>query len=268
MTRSATTAAALGLADNGAQWALPVTARLCAGDGRIFGGVLTAAAAAVATLVTSKRALAVLSIDFLAAARVGDELVLAPRSHSSGRSVTTSEIVVTAAERVVAVASCAMVSPSGTAAPVESSRSVHAHAPSEVPAPTDCPLRLYRWPDPASISSWLEVRIAADEFAEGRGLLWVRLDGVERQDGSLLALAADHVAFVGGTMLGANFVLRTMQQSIRFRAARHEATEWVLVEVAVDALDDRVAHGGTRLWTQDGRLLALSEQTLLVTARE
>ena len=74
-------AEALDLVGDGpAQWVLPVTARLCAGDGRVFGGVLAAAAGAVAELVTPDRTLAVLSTEFLAAARIGDDLVLAHRT--------------------------------------------------------------------------------------------------------------------------------------------------------------------------------------------
>jgi acyl-CoA thioesterase len=214
----------------------------------------------------------VVTTNFLAATRVGDELMLASRSRGSGRSVTTREIDVTVAERVVAVASCTLVTPSSRVAPVEPTGDMIAPVRSGAQAPSDCPSRPYQWPDPASISSWLDVRLAdgaADRgLADGRALLWVRVDGVPEQDGPVLALAADHVAFVGGMMLSAGFGMRTVHQTVRFRAGPRDATEWVLVEVAVDAVDGHVAHGRTRMWTQAGRLLALGEQTLLVTAHD
>jgi acyl-CoA thioesterase len=238
---------------------LPVTARLCAGDGRIFGGVLAAAAGAAAARATPDRTLALLSTEFLARASVGDELTFEQRTRSSRRTMTTSEIVCSAPDRIVCVSSCVQVE-----APSERKNEFGAPAP-QVPAPSQCPSRTYRWPDPASISSWLEVRVAREAYTEGRALLWVRLHGIEHQRGPVLAIASDHVAFVAGMMLGTGARMWTVEQSVRFCAATGEQSEWVLVEVVLDAIDERVVHGQARTWTADGCLTALSQQTLLVT---
>jgi acyl-CoA thioesterase len=239
---------------------LPVVARLCAGDGRIFGGVLAAAAGAAAARATPDRAMALLSTEFLAPASVGDELTLEQRTRSSRRIMTTSEIVCSAPDRIVCVASCIQVEP-----PSERKNEFTAPAP-HVPAPSQCPPRTYRWPDPASISSWLEVRVAREAYGQGRALLWIRLHGIEHQRGPVLAIASDHVAFVAGMMLGTGVRMWTVEQSVRFCAATGEQSEWVLVEVVLDAIDERVVHGQARTWTADGCLTALSQQTLLITA--
>jgi acyl-CoA thioesterase len=258
---------ALQLVEHGqSRWVLPVTARLCAGNGRVFGGVLAAAAGAVAEMVTPERPLAVLSTDFLASTGVGDELVLAHRMRTAGRSATTSEVIGTVGEQLVFEASCLQLPRStradrpATTGPVSDRAASYAVRP-----PESCPLRPYRWPDPSAISSWLEVRVASDRD-DGHALLWVRLANVERQEGALLALAADHVAFVGGTMLGSGAPWRTLQQTLRFCGSPGSRSAWVLVEVAVTAVDGDVAHGETRISTQEGSLVALSEQTLLLAA--
>ena len=108
---------------------LPVVARLCAGDGRIFGGVLAAAAGAAAARATPDRAMALLSTEFLAPASVGDELTREQPTRSSRRIMTASEIVCSAPDRIVCVASCIQVEP-----PSERKNEFTAPAP-HVPAP-------------------------------------------------------------------------------------------------------------------------------------
>ena len=69
-------------------------------------------------------------------------------------------------------------------------------------------------------------------------------------------------------MLGPDVGMRTVQETVR-HCVRDVEAEWVLVEVRLDAVDEPIAHGATRIWTDDGCLVALSEQTLLViTHRE
>jgi acyl-CoA thioesterase len=232
---------------------------LCAGDGRIFGGVLAASAGAIAARAVPDQPIVMLATQFLGAAGIGDELVLEHRTQEVRRMLTTSEIIGTVDDRAVYRASCIQVQPP--------SLPLTAMGPPmpDVASPSECPPRGYRWPDPVSISSWLDVRVAHLVASERRGRLWVRLDGVKQQRGAILAIAADHVAFVAQTMLEGDIRMLTLEQTLRLCPSHDVAAEWVLVEITLDAIDERVLHGNVLVWHAGGEIAALSQQTLLVT---
>jgi acyl-CoA thioesterase len=48
------------------------------------------------------------------------------------------------------------------------------------------------------------------------------------------------------------------------RIAGSEASDWILLDVGVDAIHDGYAHVNARLWSEGGRLRATANQSLIV----
>ncbi len=52
------------------------------------------------------------------------------------------------------------------------------------------------------------------------------------------------------------------------RLIRLTQTKWILAEISIQALDSGLGHGDVRMFAEDGRLLALASQSLILRTRE
>ena len=82
-------------------------------------------------------------------------------------------------------------------------------------------------------------------------------------------MTAGDVAFIGDLlMLGLSdaFGTPTTANSLdnTIRIVERAATEWVMLDVRIDAAAHGYAHAGAHLWTDDGVLLGMATQTLVV----
>jgi acyl-CoA thioesterase len=84
-------------------------------------------------------------------------------------------------------------------------------------------------------------------------------------------VSAGDVAFMGDLlMLGLSDALGTpttansLDNTIRI--VERAPTEWVRLDVRIDATAHGYAHAGAHLWTDDGVLLGMATQTLVVRA--
>jgi acyl-CoA thioesterase len=97
----------------------------------------------------------------------------------------------------------------------------------------------------------------------GRAALWCHVPEGPR------ALSVGDLALVGDLLmpslsgaLGAPITANSVDNTLR--VVERATTEWVLLDVAIDAANDGFAHAGAHLWTEDGVLLAIASQTLVL----
>ncbi len=142
-----------------------------------------------------------------------------------------------------------------------------------VPSPQDCPrrerpVRPVRGDD--SLLQRLEMRTALGrgfyEYdgtrSDGHSALWVRVpDGLELS-AAALAIFGDYVPFGVGQALGEYVSGNSLDNTLR--VFRLVPTEWVLVDVHVDAVHHGFGHGTVHLWAQDGTLLGTASQSCIV----
>jgi acyl-CoA thioesterase-2 len=143
--------------------------------------------------------------------------------------------------------------------------------PPAAPGPDDARHRPPAPPGTASVLDHYEIRIATGRMGDeldgtrgpGRSVLWCRLP-----DGRRPVTAGD-VAFVGDLMmlglsdaLGSPTTANSLDNTIRL--VERAVTEWVMLDVRIDAAARGYAHAGAHLWTEDGVLLGMATQTLVV----
>lgn len=141
----------------------------------------------------------------------------------------------------------------------------------EVPRPDACPPREHRFVDQTSLFSRIDLR-AADARSwdalngvpsdDGRSALWGRIPDLSEMSAGALAILGDHVPFgisqALGVMGGGNSLDNTL------RIVRLVPTEWVLLDVRIDAVADGFGTGTVFLWAEDGSLLATASQSTIV----
>ncbi len=141
----------------------------------------------------------------------------------------------------------------------------------KVPHPDDCPPREHRFADETSLFSRIDLRAAAarswDDLDgtpsdDGRSALWARIPDLSEVSAGALAIVGDHVPFgisqALGVMGGGNSLDNTL------RIVRLVPTEWVLLDVRIDAVADGFGTGTVLLWAEDGSLLATASQSTIV----
>lgn len=140
----------------------------------------------------------------------------------------------------------------------------------EVPAPDLCPPR--RLPDEVrnSIFEHVETRVAKGRtFEEIDGTpgqpdsaLWARVPGHLEPSAALLAIFGDYVSGGVAHPLGQRVMGRSLDNTIRM--VQLEETEWVLLDIRMDALVAGFAQGMAYMWSERGTLLATASQSLSI----
>jgi acyl-CoA thioesterase len=97
---------------------------------------------------------------------------------------------------------------------------------------------------------------------DGRVSLWVRPVGGYRLDRPMLAIIADYVSVAICDATGFEIGANSLDNTVRFIGSCHD--EWVLVDIEIDAIADGVAHGGLRIFSEHGALLATASTSLVV----
>ena len=97
-------------------------------------------------------------------------------------------------------------------------------------------------------------------------MLWVRPNEELAIDMALVAVIADLFPNGMGNALGLNAGGTSLDNTIRF-VAQHR-TEWLLVEIAVHAVQNGIGHGEVRIFAQNGALIATGSQSLVLRIRD
>jgi acyl-CoA thioesterase len=143
--------------------------------------------------------------------------------------------------------------------------------PTDAPGPDDARQLPPAPPGTASVLDHYEIRIATGRMGDeldgtpgpGRSVLWCRLPEGRRP------VSAGDVAFVGDLLmlalsdaLGTPTTANSLDNTIRI--VDRAPTEWVMLDVRIDATARGYAHAGAHLWTEDGVLLGMATQTLVI----
>ncbi|MEO7572044.1 MAG: acyl-CoA thioesterase, partial [Acidimicrobiales bacterium] len=97
---------------------------------------------------------------------------------------------------------------------------------------------------------------------DGTSAMWVRLPELLDMSATALAILGDFVPFGIGQALGAQAGGNSLDNTLR--VARLVPTEWVLLDIRIDAIVNGFGHGVVQLWAQDGTLLASASQSTIV----
>jgi acyl-CoA thioesterase len=253
------------------RWFLPLTPTLCVGPpGRafMFGGV--GMGAAIAALERTRgRPVIWATAQYLSYARPPSVVDLDVRIAANGKHTTQARVTAHVGDTEILTVNAALGSRP------EGERLQWAHPP-VAPPPETCE-ESTRWrSDVADLHSQIEVRIvhgehgrtigAAAPSADGRLVLWIRPRGGQVVDSAMLAIMADHVPSAIGPALGRDAGGNSLDNTIRFMDI--VPTSWVLCDVTIIGVDRGIGHGAMRLFSEDGRLLAIASQSLIVRLRD
>jgi acyl-CoA thioesterase II len=260
-----TTRGDLGLrpTDDPNRWQFELTPRVLTPAGAMHGGA--ALAAAVEALEgTTGRPLVWATAHYLTHAGPRGLLDVDVSVEVAGHQTTQARAVL----RLRDVEVLLTVASLGTRDSSTSSRWVQ---PPVAPGPDDARSRPTSPPGTESVLDHYEIRVATGRVGDeldgtpgrGRSVVWCRLPGGRRE------VSAGDIAFIGDLlMLGLSDALGTpttansLDNTIRI--VERAPTEWVMLDVRIDAAERGYAHAGAHLWTDDGVLLGMATQTLVV----
>jgi acyl-CoA thioesterase len=145
----------------------------------------------------------------------------------------------------------------------------------DAPKPQDCEPAEHWRGSGRGLHSRIEVRVAKGRYGmdrngqaepDGRSLLWIRPREGFVVDAPMLAIMADFVPSGVGNALGKNAGGNSLDNTIRIR--RIVPTEWVLCDIRIHGVHGGFAHGDMHLFAEDGELMAMASQSLIVRVRE
>ncbi len=140
-----------------------------------------------------------------------------------------------------------------------------------VPPPSACPPREHRFGVRDSLFSRIDLRVAqarnwedldGTPSPDGRSALWARIPELDEVSAGALAILGDHVPFGISQALGVPGGGNSLDNTLRI--VRLVPTEWVLLDVRIDAVADGFGTGTVFLWAEDGSLLATASQSTIV----
>ncbi len=134
-----------------------------------------------------------------------------------------------------------------------------------VPAPENCGRMPFIVEHENDLHSHLDIRLALDplENDEGRMAFWVRTPtGTDPVSASFLSLIADYLPEAINRSIRSRAGAISLDNNIRIIARC--PTPWLLCETRLSAIADGLFHGRMALFTEDGALLALAEQSGVV----
>lgn len=141
----------------------------------------------------------------------------------------------------------------------------------DVPSPDDCEIRESSGGlGGTSIMSRIESRLAigqqwdqldGEPAGDGRAAMWVRLRDVEPSAASL-AVLGDYVPWGISQAFGSWTRSNSLDNTLR--VIRVVPTEWVLLDVRIQAVHHGFGHGDVYQWATDGSLMGIASQSAIV----
>jgi len=245
------------------RWYLPVVPGLSTGHGFLFGGC-GLAAAIEALEATTARPLIWATAQYLSYARPPSVMDIDVTVPVAGRATTQARAVAHVADTEILTVNAALGQRDMDGAGAWASRP-------DVPPPADCDPRGFRMDVEDSIMRRLDVRLAAardltgDDLGpspDGCSALWARIPEAMEPSAATLAILGDYVPFGIGQALGRGAGGNSLDNTLRI--ARIVPTEWVLIDVRIDAIANGFGQGHVYLWAEDGTLMATASQSTIV----
>jgi acyl-CoA thioesterase len=98
---------------------------------------------------------------------------------------------------------------------------------------------------------------------DGQTVMWARIpDVIEGVDTTTLAILGDFVPMGVGQALGIRGGGNSLDNTLRI--ARLVPTDWVLLDIHVQAVERGFGHGLVHMFAEDGTLLATASQSCIV----
>lgn len=203
------------------------------------------------------------SAQYVGPAHPGDIVTLAVTKLREGKGITVAELVASTARGPVCRISAAL--GSGR----EKGEAQWRTAP-DVAAPDEIE-RSTHWRFRSGLHSNMDMRVAHGHFGkdrignptpDGRMVFWIRPQGDYSIDKAYLATVADFVPAGIGNALGSHSGGRSLDNT--FRSHTFVKTDWVLAEVSIHGIANGLVHGNIALFAQDGTLMALGSQSLVL----
>jgi acyl-CoA thioesterase len=235
-----------------------LTPDLARHDGALYGGTGAAAAVILMEAATQRDALWV-ATQFVAQARLGDEIDVEARTLAAGKRIAQLQVVARIDDRVIFTALGA------TAHPRPHGLTGQYHEMPHVAPPEDS-LPLHRGPAAPEVRELgftrnLEFREAIVAEPGTRAMaLWARLTPPRREiTPAGIAYLADMVP--GAIARAAGKVGGGFSLDNALRYGEMQPTEWVLLQLRGDLATHGYGHGSFTAWSSDGALLATGSQT-------
>jgi acyl-CoA thioesterase II len=239
---------------NPMRWCLPVVPGISAGGNFLFGGC-GLGAAIEAMEASTGRPVIWATAQYLSFARPPDVMDLDVTIASSGRNTTqaraTGHVVSTEILTVNAALGCRPFPEHGQ----------WAERPAVRP-PAECPPREPRRFVAESIMRRLDQRWALRDGANGRTAVWTRMPDLLGVSASSLAVLGDYVPLGLGETIQAEITSNSLDNTLR--VANLVETEWVLVDIRIDLVNNGFGHGVVHLWAEDGTLMATASQSAII----
>ena len=249
--------------DDSARFRLPVSRDICGGRDSIYGGCALAAAIEAAEAHTG-RPTAWAACQFLRPAHLDSVIDLRVEVPASGRAVSHARVVAMVGDEEV----CAtLISLGERDFPAQG---VWQTMP-QVPGPEGLPARYIRAQNKGGIRERITELAVTDDPAgimrnpDGRCAVWITLPGGIPASASALAIIGDEVSTGTSAVIEPDMQAPSIDNTLRVVQAK--ACDWVLADVELRAVARGFAHGVVNLWSQDGDLLAIAEQTGVIRVR-
>lgn len=243
---------------------LPVTPRLCTPFGFLYGGSGIAASIEASERATG-RPIQWITAQFLGSPTPGDDVEIAVDIAVSGRSTSQTRVTATVGNTsVISSLAAHNIRPDGDE---------QAFRPMpDVPAPADSApfAELFERDVAGSFFDHFERRVAAGSFGRsadgtpqtGILALWCRIVGDTIGSAATQGFVADFGPLAVCAALGVAPGGTSLDNTLRVVDTR--PTDWVLVEVEADGFSRSVGHSTARLWSEDGRLMSIAQQSAII----
>lgn len=259
----------LGLieADTPQDFRLDAIPELCTPFGFLYGGSGIAASAAASERATG-RPLQWITTQFLGSPAPGDVIDLHVNVAVTGRASSQTQVSGSVDGALMFTSLCAHnVRPAGDEFAFDEMP--------DVAPPGDCPEFDEPFHDdpPSSFFSTLERRVAAGtirfdvplgdgQVQPGLIAMWCRLIDTQIGSAATQSFVADLGPLAVCARLGRPLGGTSLDNTIRI--VDPTPSDWVLLELEADGLHRSVGHSTVKIWSQDGRLLGLAQQSAIL----
>ena len=239
---------------NPMRWYLPVTPGICSGYGTLFGGCGLVAAIDVLERVTG-RPVVWACAQYQTFTTPPSVVDLDVHIGAEGRTTTQARVLGSVGATELFTVNAAL----GRRELPHEAQWIEAP---DVPAPEDSPPREALLAPGATIGSRLNQRVALDSAGTGRLALWTRMPDLLEVSAASLAVLGDFVPLALGQSLGGRMGSNSLDNTLR--VADLVPTEWVLVDIHIEAVARGFGHGHIHLWASDGTLLGTASQSAML----
>jgi acyl-CoA thioesterase len=245
----------LGLERQGeGSWSFELTPSLSRFDGKFFGGTGIAVTTAIMEAETGRAALWS-TVQFVGSADIGERFDCRVEVLASGRRTSQLRMTGMVGDRVVLAA----IGATGEARPGPLNAQF-ATMP-DVPGPLETPDWRPNAPIsiPRDVASWLSITEIRGTTVPGFDrVMWARIRDMP-QTRATLGFLADMVPSAVVSAAGRAGAGTSLDNAMRY--GPRPDTDWILVDFDPYFAAGGYAHGGARIWSEDGTLLAVASQT-------